>query len=124
MSGKDFERAIEAVIGPDERAEDIETMIDILAVRRSEARNGSIQDEEGIGAKIICILFDPGKLGKYSSKILQVRRSFGGIADDLNLQSQFEKSISPILLQGDLVTIFKTPVNQLFTGTPEPRASV
>jgi hypothetical protein len=89
---------------PHESADDVITMIDVLAVERFIARGGGLKDEVfGFAAGFWCPLSDPVKNDSFKAQIAEVRRDYRNIAQSRELRVRLRGSLpEEILLAGSL----------------------
>ncbi len=92
---------------PDEDANDVAKMMEILAEARAEARGQSLSREPfEFAGKILCVIFDPVKstVTNFSRQTKFLRRAYRGIADSEDLQEMFRGSLRPELLLAETAT--------------------
>jgi hypothetical protein len=105
MDARDLMPDIVESLALGERADDIEVMIDLLAEARATALSTRHDDEVGIAAKIICIIFDPLKPPTYVREAKRARLRFAGIATDSRLRRAYVAGLEPAAMVGDLRTV-------------------
>jgi hypothetical protein len=88
-----------------ENAEDVATMIELLAEARADKRGTPVEEEVNNAAKIICIILDPVKPPTYRKQSVAARREFVGIANDLYVQRAFRAALEPVALRADVRTV-------------------
>lgn len=115
MAGNDYLPQIQQSITPGERAEDLVAMIDILAEARTFHRRPVSPDDFQFAAAIWCFLMQPVKPPAYQSGVIEVRRSFIGIATSFQLQNRLQESFSRTLLEApNAMVAIQQGINSLF----------
>jgi hypothetical protein len=98
MAGIDYLSDIRNSIGPGEHEEDVVAMIDILADARAFNRRPEENDFR-FAATIWCVIQRPLKPPQFQSAIIQIRRSYIGIATNVDLQTRLTRSFTQTLLR-------------------------
>jgi hypothetical protein len=102
---------------PEENADDVIIMIEILALERLVATGSRRwRDLYGFAGGIICLILDPVKSARYKNDIAFLRRSYKGIFESRELREKYRRSFSETLLFAESVTAaIERGVTELFT---------